>query len=264
MNAAVSRILCGALLLWGAADRVSAGEISVGDPLERVYEVLGSPDGYMQIEDREWVYYDRGKITAREGVVESVSLVSQDEADRVRARDEADWRALQARRAARIREGEHIRNQVLADPQFLSLSAARRVAYWEAFQQQHPEVNIEGVYQAARREYQREQEQQRLAAAEQRRLMELEARVREAEQRARDAEYRAAGPRVNYYYPAPVVVRTQPVIVYPVTPVAHKVAYPGIRASYGYYTGGRTYGTWGGSTIRHRHVHQGYSVRVAF
>lgn len=261
MNAARRGLIQGGLMILIVVFSVSAEEISVGDPLDRVYEILGVPDGYMQIDDREWVYYDRGKITAREGVVESVSLVSQDEADRVRARDEAEWRAVQARRAARVREGERIRNQVLSDARFLSMTAAQRVSYWEGFQQQYPEVNIDGVYQATRREYQRDQDQQRLAQAEQRRLSELETRVREAEQRARDAEYRAAGPRVNYYYPAPVVVRTLPVFVHPVT---QKRTYPGIRASYGYHTGGRTYGTWGGYSPQHYHMDRGYSVRVAF
>ena len=188
-------VAAGVLLVWTAW--TVAAPIEVGDPVQKVREVLGEPQGYMKMGSYETFLYYRGRVEARDGVVTTAELVSPEEGEQRRVaeerRREEQERArieLQQRRRA---EGESLMAARLGDPAFAALPTYERLAFWQTFRHQYPEVNAEAAYTAAFMQYQRELEnqrtQERLAALEAR-TAEAEARARRAEREAEDAKYR--------------------------------------------------------------------------
>ena len=195
--------------------------VNVGDSFERVRTVLGRPESFIGIGDRQVLYYPRGKVELVEDVVFDVELVSEEEATARRIRMEEEQFRLAQRlleqQLAREAEGRRMRDQKLTDSTFLAAPASRRVAFWQDFAKRYPEVALPPDYDQALREYRLEQEMARTQQREDARMRTLEARVEEAEWRAALAEDTAQrrARRDRYTYPllpvAPVVVVQPPV-----------------------------------------------------
>lgn len=183
------------ILSVGAAG-APAGEVRVGDTVDQVKSALGEPTGYIGARTYEMFIYERGKVELEDGRVVSVQLISEGEAQARRLEAErraAEQARLQKEQAeARRVEGEQVKAQTLSDPNFLALPAGEQVAFWEAFRQQYPEVDVEGIYATAVARYRLVLQQ----AADQQRLAELQAQVDEAQARARAAEAAAASAQV--------------------------------------------------------------------
>jgi hypothetical protein len=196
------------LLLLIAAGSALAG-IAPGDTAAEVRRALGEPEGYLRAEGYELLYYERGKVELREGVVTAVNLVTEEEARALRQhrrREAARQREAEARRRSRlIVEGEEALAVLLTDPEFLSASAERQVARWRRFARRYPYTPLPDQYADAleRLAEQREREAhaQRIAA--------LEDRVRDAERKAEEAEFRARNAWMPATYTMPYVVTCQ-------------------------------------------------------
>jgi hypothetical protein len=202
MNATRNRKWAGLVLAVGLAPVMACG-LEVGDLRERVEEELGDPLAYVRVNDFEVFQFERGRVEARAGVVSSVNLMTQEEAEEA-ARQQAEAEAERAQqerewRAQREREGLQVLQERLSDPDFLSAPAATRVAAWQEFRRSFPEVGLPDDYYAALRERQAElveiQESERIAAME-RRVSAAEARAAAAEQEliAEQSVYRAYPP----------------------------------------------------------------------
>ncbi|MDZ4200109.1 MAG: hypothetical protein U1E27_12590 [Kiritimatiellia bacterium] len=191
------------ILMFLVFTTVARGETSnpvpsVGWPREQVIELLGEPEGLIRTESMEVLYYDRGLVTLRDGRVESASLVSREDALRLRLERER-LAAMQAQdRAERRRQlyeaGQRERDRILADPNYSHLSADHRIRIWESFTRRYPDVGVTDLLLAARAQWEAEEERVNLL----RRLAALEDRTRMAEQRARDAEAAARSARYSY------------------------------------------------------------------
>jgi hypothetical protein len=170
----------------------AASEIQIGDSLTTVIASLGEPEGLISDGRRTLLYYERGRVDLADGKVVSASLISPEQAEARRvAQLRADALARQVaeeQRARRIAEGTALLQQKLSDPGFLTSPASYRVAFWQTFQRNYPEVSVGDDYAAALREQQAD-EAARLAEAERAQQMaELEQRAAEAEQRAAAAD----------------------------------------------------------------------------
>lgn len=194
--------LCSVVLLAAAMSVQASIErdvVRVGDSATEVQRVLGKPDGYLKIESLEMLYYPRGKVEVRDGVVVDVDLISPAalEARQREARLARERRIAEARveRERRIEQGLALRERLRDDPDFALSSAQHQVSTWETFQDSYPGVNVESEYSAAlqqlRAQARRREAEQRAREVErerERELLNLQARVAEAEARAREAE----------------------------------------------------------------------------
>jgi len=176
-----------ALLLCGLAT-CAWSEVGVGDPREDVVSELGDPKGYLKAADYEILYYERGRVVIRAGVVSAVQMLTEEQ-HLAQQRQEDQERELQLARneqqhLERLAAGEAYRAQLLGSPTFLASPASAQVDTWRRFMQQYPEVDARLEYQAALARYRNDLE---LAQAEQR-IQDLEQRVRTAEQRVAQAQ----------------------------------------------------------------------------
>ena len=166
--------------------------VDIGNTTEEVKAELGKPTSYIQIGDRQVLYYDRGHVELVGDAVVEVELVSQEEADEAkRLRAEAKARMKEERREkalARHAEGVNIRDRKLADSNFMSARASQRVAFWRSFKNRFPSVELGLEYEEALRELQLERQVGKQRSQEQARLRDLESRLLEAETRAARAE----------------------------------------------------------------------------
>lgn len=213
-------LLTSLLSLWvGVILSTLHADVSVGDRYFEVVEALGEPTGYIGSDDFQIYYFERGEVTFRDGVVESHSILPEEEAlrrreDVAREREERQEREQEARRN-RIAEGLAIKEEKTSDPTFNARPASARLAFWRVFRQKYPNVDIDLEYSLAYQEARIERAEQMAEAERDRRLNELEQRVMEAEYQAREAEREAERARRPYYadsyvysYPhRPVVVR---------------------------------------------------------
>ncbi|MEX2381616.1 MAG: hypothetical protein WD490_04480 [Opitutales bacterium] len=219
--------------LWmGTGISAVQAEIAVGDRYFEVIEDLGDPNGHIGSDDFQIYYFDRGEVTFRNGVVESYSIVSEEEATRqqelaAREREEQRQREQEAREE-RIAEGRAIRDEKISDPVFNARPASARLAFWQVFRQKYPEVDVDLLYSVAAQEARIEQAEQLAEAERERRLDELEQRMLEAEYQARLAEREAERARDydrdNYYdryrYDSYVYHHSRPSVV--IIPDKHK------------------------------------------
>ncbi len=186
-------VLAAVIILF--PNREAAGgapPVEPGDDKARVIEALGPPSGKMGSDQFQILYFERGEVYLRHGVVERAELVSQREAETRRAarekRRETVRLARERERLERLEEGEALRDEMLASESFLERPARERLAYWRTFSRHYPEVDIAFQVDLARTEFQEQlREEERLARREQERLA-LEHRTREAETRAARAE----------------------------------------------------------------------------
>lgn len=121
-------------------------EIEVGDARAFVVEILGEPDGRMGGGSYEKLFFERGAVELEDGKVVAADLVSESEAAKRKAarlmKEQERQRAAAAARETRIKEGQAVLKQKLADKQFAAAPASQQVAYWKSFQKKYPEVNV--------------------------------------------------------------------------------------------------------------------------
>lgn len=188
-----------------AAIAVQADGIKPGDSYEQVIAVLGQPKGEISSGTYRLLDYERGKVELRGGKVSKAEIISAEElAEKklLRERKLAETqKANEEARAHRIVEGTAIRKSKLADTAFMNSTAGERVAFWQAFKKQYPEVSLGDEYSTALKELELQYAAQRVDIAQQQRIDELEQRVRAAEQRSHSAESHG----VQVYYDSPVV-----------------------------------------------------------
>lgn len=187
-------------------------ELSVGDARETVVAELGEPSGYLKAEGYEILYYERGRVMLREGVVSSVHIVSPEELTRQKHLEAVEVQQAALRqeeaRQQRMIEGTLRYQQLLEHPSRLAGTAEQRVQTWRSFHARYPEVDVATEYAAALEAYHLElrarEGEQRLAQLEQR-VAQAEAQARMAETRALQAEQEARERRRDSYYVGPVV-----------------------------------------------------------
>lgn len=168
-----------------------AADVAVGDSLESVRSNLGIPRGNLKTGSRDVLYYDRGEVEVRSGVVIRVSLRSEEEqaafdarrtAEALRAREERE--ILRARLTA---EGEELKARKLADPSFQASPPGYQVAFWEDFSRRYSDVPSAEQLQVVRARLAEQMTDQQAKMEQARRLAELETRVAEAEARSNEA-----------------------------------------------------------------------------
>ncbi len=191
-----------------SANNVRCDEVKVGDSVELVRDVMGPPEGYIKSGTYELLVYDRGRIEAREGIVTKAELVTEEQAAAARAEKErvrlARLEAERVRREQRMRQGERVRDVMLADPVFLASPAGDQLAYWQRFAKDYPGVQVDEDYRAGltarhMQELKDAETEQRLRAMENR-VAAAEARAERAEKDAADAQRRSRS-YVDYGYP---------------------------------------------------------------
>lgn len=185
-------------------------ELQVGDSTEKVIRLLGEPKGKMESGDFSIYYYKLGSIHINAGKISSLDLISEEEWQRRRTVEETA-------RAARKEKGEELLASIKADEQFAALPAGNRLAFWEQFRRDYPEVDVYVLYSQAKveadKDAEKQQEANRLAELERRVLM-AEAQARSASQAAQAAQTQQLFNQNRYYdrYPSVVVV-PQPYII---------------------------------------------------
>ncbi|HET7535067.1 MAG TPA: hypothetical protein VFJ90_01335, partial [Candidatus Didemnitutus sp.] len=166
------------LVRWSFALPVmalGAALVQPGDKLEEVYASVGKPKGRAAQGEREMLYYDRGEIELRDGVVTRVAFLSDDEfSEREARRVEAEER----QRVANA-EGAEIKAQRLTDASFQKASPAVQLAYWQDFARRYPGVSCVDEISLARAQL-KEQRQAELIKEEKERLAAEEANRRAA------------------------------------------------------------------------------------
>ncbi len=205
--------LCGVMAcsLTGLCAEGSDGIPATGDPVEQITAVLGEPHGYMRIADIEVFLYERGRVEARAGVVTAVDLLSDAELAAYRIEQQRLQALREQERRERIREGQALKAQVLANPGFTTTPLADRLAFWQSFRHRYPGAGGEEEYARLFHEQQRELEVQRV----EQRLAELERRTREAEARAQRAERKAEeARRQSTRWAQPVITPTFYPVIY--------------------------------------------------
>lgn len=214
-----------ALSLSIASSTAVQGDVFVGDREVEVLEALGQPNGSMGSQDLQVYFYDRGEVFLRDGIVESHTILSQEEAQQRRqeAARKREERLEKERKEKeeRIAEGRGIRDAKVADEHFNSLSPTARLAFWKAFREKYPEVDVDLEYSVAYQEARLEKAERMAEAKRERQLHELELRVKEAEYEARRAEREAEVARkrqtsryhdrfVHFHQRPTVVIRAKP------------------------------------------------------
>ena len=178
-----------------------AAEVRIGDSLNEVRTVLAEPAGQVRIGDRQLLFYDRGEIELRAGVVARVALIPVEDFARLQARRAEQ--AVRAREEREIRqarlsaEGTELRGRKLADPYFRAAPAAYQLAFWEDFSRRYPDVACTEQLADARA---RRGEQLDLIRAKDEadaRVAELEARLQEVESKV--AQNGTSVVRYRYY-----------------------------------------------------------------
>lgn len=211
--------------------------VEIGEHISQVRRELGQPKGYLRMESLELLYYDRGRIECRDGVVVDMDLMSPEELAAKREaealRRERARRAAEKRRVRMAERGQALKTEKLNSPAFLGGSAADQLSFWTAFRKRYPAVDVEAEFAETLQRYEHELALQRAAlerererAAMEHRLLALERRVLDAETRARNAEDVAYDSRrdqaTRFYYPATVV-----------TPVLRRASTPACRSHTG-------------------------------
>ena len=168
-------------VLVGSALLVVGRAVGPLDTIQQVHEQLGAPNGYINVDGAEVLYYDRGHVELTDGIVTSSELLSVEEFTLRREREERE-RVLRAeelreKRERRFAKGSRESADRLSDNLFMSSPASKRLAYWREFHRKYPEVTLPEDYTIALREREAEMRVQR-----------SEQRVRELERQAEEAE----------------------------------------------------------------------------
>lgn len=179
--------LAACLLILGSGLPVGAerdNRLRRGDEAEKILEVLGEPNAFIESKQRGVYYYDRGEVHTRDGKVSIVRLMRPAELEELQEAEREERRRRKA-------EGERKLAEILENELFPSISAAERVVFWKRFQGKYPGVDIEIHLAEARMRARGEAKE----AAEEARMVRLEQRVRRAEREAADARREAEAAR---------------------------------------------------------------------
>ena len=122
-------------------------EILPGASAQAVWAELGTPNGSVEIGKTRILFFDRGEVILREGVVTDTNLLSESELV-AKQTHETERRNLLARLAEERRlqlesEGLALRQSKVDSPGFQSLPATERVAFWKQFQLRYPTVPVD-------------------------------------------------------------------------------------------------------------------------
>lgn len=160
-------VLCSWILSFspGAAARAaSEAPLSPGDPLTRVIEILGEPKGRMGNDREEFLYYPRGIVVLRGGVVAKASLVPAQQAEAARLererRVEERRKIIAELRRKRMEEGEARMLGKLADEAFQELPPEERLKFWQDFSREYPDVPVDEQLTAVGAELRATEEEQ--------------------------------------------------------------------------------------------------------
>jgi hypothetical protein len=118
-----------------------AADIHIGDSLEAVKSALGAPNGQMGVGHKLTLFYAGGQVRFVDGKVVSSNLMSPETQAQHAAEDEIqrDARAAQLR-AQHLADGQALKAQKLADPDFNAAPPADQLAFWQDFHLHYPEV----------------------------------------------------------------------------------------------------------------------------
>jgi hypothetical protein len=185
----IHSLIVAVTLLTAVASFAASQDVKLGDTFASVKAALGEPRGFIKDSTYQLLQYDRGRVELHDGLVSSVNIVSEEEAERMRIKRErfAEERRLAAalrREQLRI-EGLQALEQVRSDPEYDALSAEKQVAFWKSFKKRYPDVPLGEEYASALERHKLELEHQEM----EQRIAALESRVREAESRADQAEW---------------------------------------------------------------------------
>lgn len=198
-------VLCTVCVSIASNQASSPREIAPGDPVEDVIARLGQPKGYIKTRTIEVLFFDRGKVEVRDGLVASAEILTPEEVDAKQKRDEKERKAQEEadrfRREARRVEGQEIKETKLSDPAFLTLPAGDQIAYWKRFSALYPDVSLDSAYAARLAEAHRQQPLEQELRSLHLKIKEMEEKVERAEARARAAEEEARRARGRYVYP---------------------------------------------------------------
>jgi hypothetical protein len=147
------------LLLLAAPVLAHATDIHPGDSLADVQAALGAPKGQAQLSNKLVLDYDRGQVQLMDGKVIRSKLISAEE--------------FASQKVQHAAEGQALKAQKLADPNFISASPGAQLIFWKDFRLRYPEVSCNDEYNLALARWQADQqrifEQQQIAAAQQQR-----------------------------------------------------------------------------------------------
>jgi hypothetical protein len=179
-------------LLVTLALNLSAAEVQTGDTFKEVSSKMGPPCGQLRLGDRHLLYYERGEIELRSGIVSRVALLSADDYAALEAKRVANATRVReeqaVRRAQLSAEGEKLMARKLADAAFQTAPLAFQVAFWEDFARRYPDVPSSEQLVIARLRYAEQLETRHAKVEQAERLADLETRVVEAEARLAQAE----------------------------------------------------------------------------
>lgn len=170
----------------------AAQAVSTGADRDAVIAELGEPAGVIRLPNEELLYFDRGTVRLRDGVVVDVQLVTAEEARRRREAEAAMAARVAASRSAqaarRKAEGEALLRAWMEDPVFRRASLQEQADRWTEFARRYPEVPVAGYLSDVTKRL----EEQQVREEQERRIAMLEFRALQAEQTARAAEERAS------------------------------------------------------------------------
>ena len=131
-----------------------------GDTTDDVIAKLGKPQGSMTRGKLTTYYYDRGMVYFIDGRVQSATLVTPEEAARLRReQDKADEqrRVQLAAQQKATADGLEERNEHHADATFQARPASERQAYWQSFHKRHPDIDVSAELDETQADAQKEQ-----------------------------------------------------------------------------------------------------------
>ncbi len=188
--------------------RTTPPGIQKGDDYAAVVAELGQPNGLAGSDQFLVLSFNRGEVIMRHGKVSSFNLISEQELANRQERQQAREASMAMERERRLAEGRALLSDRENDPAFIALPASARLAFWDAFRQKYPEIDVDLQYQVVRNEVRHERRQYHAQVERERQLRQLEARVRHAELRAESAEREARQAqrqptivRTHSYYP---------------------------------------------------------------
>ena len=169
-----------------------AAIVSVGDSLSDVRRALEAPNGQLRVGDRQVLYFERGEVELRAGLVTRVNLLSPEEfaAAQVKQAATAERRRQEetARREMLVTEGTALRARKLADADFLAAPLLVQAAFWQNFSRHYPDVSCRDVLVEVESRLTEQMDRLRAQADQAERLAELERRVADAEARAQETQ----------------------------------------------------------------------------
>ena len=184
--------------------------LEIGDSIDKVTEVLGDPTGKMQSGDFSIYYYKLGNVHMKSGKISSLNLITEETWE---SRQQA---AAEAKELRRIK-GEELLTSIKEDDEFSELPAENRLAFWEQFRRDYPEVDVYVLHAQAKIEtekiIEKKQEENRIAALERRVLnAEIEARkaakAAETQRLFKQTRYNNRYPSVIYYPQSHIIRKT--------------------------------------------------------